>query len=259
MGFADRDYYRSARPRSEFGHFSTWSVTTWLIVVNVAVFFLDAIVHRATGDNYSLFELGSFRADSAIRHFQIWRFITFQFLHAGIYHILFNMIGLYVFGPIVESVLGARRFLAFYLLCGIAGAFSYIALGSHVTIPEVPGLVPMAEYEPGLVGASAGIFGLLIAAAVIAPNVQIIVFIITMSIRTAAIFAMLIAAYTVLTAGSNFGGEAAHLGGGVLGFILIKNIHWLNFVEPRRSSKMYIGPRRRRKAFQKDWTKDTDH
>jgi len=257
MGFADRDYYRAAPQRGEFGHFSTWSVTTWLIVINVAVFLIDPLVMHATQGDFSLFQIGAFRADGAIRHLQLWRFITFQFLHAGIYHILYNMLGLYVFGPIVESVLGSRRYLAFYLLCGIAGAFSYIALGSHITMPQIPNL-PAMDFEPGLIGASAGIFGLLVAAAVIAPEVRIIVFIVTMSIRTAAILAMLIAVYTVLTSGSNFGGEAAHLGGGVLGYILIKNIHWLNFAEPRRRESMYIGPRRRRRAFQKDWSKDSN-
>jgi membrane associated rhomboid family serine protease len=250
MGFADRDYYRSAPPRSEFGHVSTWSVTTWLIVINVAVFFLDALVGRVLNTPRPLTDWGDFSIDRAIRHFQIWRFITFQFLHAGIGHILFNMLGLYIFGPIVESVLGARKYLAFYLLCGIAGALSFIVLGSS------PGF---DRYETGgLLGASAGIYGLLIAAAVIAPNVQFIFIVFTVTIRTAAIFAMLMTAYIVISAGDNAGGEAAHLGGGVLGFILIKNIHWLNFVEPRRRGRMYIGPRRKRNVFQKDWTKDTD-
>src|SRR5580704_14379715 len=97
MGFADRDYYRSAPRRSEFGHVSTWSVTTWLIVINVAVFFLDAMVGRIVDSPHPLTDWGDFSIDRAIRHFQIWRFITFQFLHAGIGHIFFNMLGLYIF------------------------------------------------------------------------------------------------------------------------------------------------------------------
>ena len=77
-------------------------------------------------------------------------FITFQFLHANGEHILFNMIALFFFGPLIESFLGARRYLAFYLICGIAGAVSYLGLWSaHILIGN--------SYEP-LIGASAGIF-----------------------------------------------------------------------------------------------------
>jgi membrane associated rhomboid family serine protease len=59
---------------------------------------------------------------TGLRGFEFWRFISFQFLHANLSHLLFNMIGLYFFGSIVEQYLGSKRYLAFYLLCGVAGA-----------------------------------------------------------------------------------------------------------------------------------------
>jgi len=59
---------------------------------------------------------------------QFWRFLGFQFLHAGTAHLILNMIGLLFFGPIVEEALGRKRYLAFYLLCGCFGALMYLIL-----------------------------------------------------------------------------------------------------------------------------------
>jgi hypothetical protein len=63
-----------------------------------------------------------------ISGFEVWRFITFQFLHANLNHILFNMMTLFFFGGMVEQFLGSKRFLAFYLLCGISGGLMYLLL-----------------------------------------------------------------------------------------------------------------------------------
>src|SRR4030095_9334805 len=85
-----------------------------------------------------------------------------------------------------------------------------------------------------LVGASAGIFGLLVAAALIAPDVQVFYYLFPVTIGMLAIFGMLAALYSVISLGYNAGGEAAHLGGGVLGFAIMKNQHWLNGFAPTR-------------------------
>jgi membrane associated rhomboid family serine protease len=273
MGIYDRDYYRRSLPKAGFGHFSAWSVTTWLIVINIAVFFADGILHRAdapalfdpdTFDNrisITQWELalmgplerwGYLSIDKALRHGQVWRFITFQFLHASPWHLIMNMLGLYFFGPIVEAQFGPRRYLGFYLSCGLAGAVTFVFLAlAHVLHTDA--ITP-------LVGASAGIFGLLVAAAMIAPDVQLFYYFIPITIRMVAIFGMLMAAYSVFALNQfNAGGEAAHLGGGVLGFLLMKNQHWLNPFAPQRRELATVGaPRRRRRtrAFQKDWSKD---
>lgn len=276
MGIYDRDYYRASLPRGGFGHFSALSVTTCLIVANVAVFFLDGFLRRAEPpppaglDPYSSLDAlrqythylmfarmgplerwGYFSTAKAIYAGQVWRFFTFQFLHASGGHLLGNMLGLFFFGPIVEAHFGPRRYAAFYLLCGLAGAAAYLLLAvAHILVasPEVP-----------LVGASAGIFGLLVAAALIAPHVQVFDFM-PVTIGMLAILGMLMAAYTVLAAGPNSGGQAAHLGGGLLGLALMKNQHWLNLfpTSARRQSAASISAarRRRRRAFQKDWSKD---
>ena len=279
-GIYDRDYYRESLPRGGFGAFYAWSVTTWLIILNVVVFFADGLLQRAAAkpdygpDEYSdvmedaparpaadawfasmppLQRWGYFSTDRAIYHGQVWRFLTFQFLHASPMHLLFNMVGLYLFGPIVEAQFGSRRYLCFYLLCGLAGAASYLILSTtHVLVddPSTP-----------LVGASAGIFGLLVAAALIAPDVQVFYYMFPVTIGLLAIVGMLMALYAVLSLGYNAGGEAAHLGGGVLGFAIMKNQHWLNAFTPQRravasASTASTRRSRKRRMFQKDWSKD---
>lgn len=279
MGIYDRDYYRETLPRGGFGHFIAMSVSTWLIVINIGVFFVDAALYRAerptsrqltidddegpsdalSREDAMFFGMGPlqragyFSTDKAIKHGQVWRFITFQFLHASPIHLVLNMVGIFLFGPIVEAQFGSRRYLAFYLLCGLAGAASYLLLSStHILISD--------PREP-LVGASAGIFGLLVAAAMIAPHVQVFYYVFPVTIGMLAIFGMLMALYSVISLGYNAGGEAAHLGGGILGFALMKNQHWLNFAMPSRPRAVarpsVPGVRTRpRRAAQKDWSKD---
>lgn len=235
MAIHDRDYVRSDyQPRRPpvFGGMRMWSVTTWLIAINIAVFVLNNLVVRDVFNAYGEFigrihpieRLGYFSVTQAIAHFQAWRFITFQFLHADLNHILFNMLALFFFGPIVESYLSSRRYLAFYLICGIAGPLMYIALWVLRIGIDDPRSV--------MVGASAGIFGVLIAAAFIAPNAMVLVFgIIPARLRMVAWFALAYAVFTVLTAGPNAGGEAAHIGGALAGMALIKNPQFLRFAD----------------------------
>lgn len=234
MGFADRDYNRPHRPDYYGGSASVggvvaqmrlWSVTTWLIAINVAVFLLDNLMHRR------LAIWGFFSIDTAIYMGQVWRFITFQFLHANLSHIFFNMLSLYFFGPMVESYLGSRRFLAFYLLSGVAGALMYIGLYSAHLLISDPGTP--------LIGASAGIFGVLFAAVQIAPNARVMLMFppIPMKLRTLAWVMIGIAVYTIFSQGMNAGGEAAHLGGAAVGAALIRRPEVLNVFEFRRKRR----------------------
>ncbi len=265
MGWQDRDYNRSSPAPALGGAFSGRSVVFWLIVINIAVFVLDHLLTRSMGQAVQVFEFvggerlprsfnqiesyGYFSSATAILGKQVWRFITFQFLHADFMHILVNMLGLYFFGPMVESYLGSRRFMAFYLLCGVAGAVTYIALwlsGFVVSSPIV-----------SLVGASAGVLGVLMAAAAIAPNTRVMLLFppIPMKLKTLAWVAVGIGAYTVLfrghSIGSNAGGEAAHLGGCALGYLLIRRPSCLNFAEWRSRAKFRGGPAVRRPKAKK--------
>ncbi len=226
MGIHDREYARPARARKSFGgqKRKNWSVTTWLIVICAAFYFIDPFINHVL--EYWLY----MSTDHAIWGLQYWRLIGFQFLHANFQHLLFNMIGLFFFGPLVEQYLGGKRFLAFYLLCGIFGAVLYLILnlGGYIFDDSIPGLLFNDTATP-LVGASAGVFGILLAGAFLAPNVKVLVFfIIPMRLSTMAYLLVVVALFTVIFGKNNAGGEAAHLGGAAAGWYFIRHPHHLN-------------------------------
>ena len=166
-----------------------------------------------------------------ISGFEVWRFITFQFLHADLIHILFNMVTLFFFGGMVEQFLGSKRFLAFYLLCGIAGGLMYLllnglAIGGQAAFGpgfHLPGLL-FNDPTSMLVGASAGVFGVIMAAAYLAPDATVrLYFVIPMRLGTLAYGLVALALLVVIFGGTNAGGEAAHIGGALAGFWLVRN------------------------------------
>ena len=167
--------------------------------------------------------------------FEFWRFISFQFLHANLTHLLFNMIGLFFFGSVVEKYLGSKRYLAFYLLCGIMGACAYLLLNVlglavfKLTGQDwIPGLL-FNNPETVLVGASAGVFGVIMAAAFLIPNATVLLFfILPMRLSTLAYGLLAIALLGVLLGWNNAGGEAAHIGGAIAGFYFIRRPHHLH-------------------------------
>ncbi len=237
MGLADRDYYKEPAP-AQAGGLNAMSVTTWLIVINIVVFLIDSLLYVRPPGPYGhavpfLTYFGAFTADAAIAHVQLWRFITFQFLHQNLTHIIFNMLALYIFGPLIEDFLGSRRYLAFYLLCGIAGAVLYLALLMGHVLHDSP--------DTPMVGASAGIFGVLVAGAYVAPDATVMLLFppIPLRLRWLAWILIGIAIYTIIGSGQNAGGQAAHLGGAALGAILIRRAQWLNWAAPRRKSRPY--------------------
>jgi len=233
MGIYDRQYYQDNR--GQFARLSGWSVNTWLIVVNIAVF-LAMYLMPDLGN--LLFKYGHFSAWHVLWHtdangkqggLEFWRFITFQFEHAGLMHILMNMLGLYIFGGMVESYLGPKKYLAFYLTCGIFGGLMYLllSLGGWLA-PRFP-LFLISNPETPLVGASAGVFGVIMACAKIAPNMQVMLIFppVPMRLRTMAYLYVGIAVVSILFEARNAGGEAAHLGGAIAGAFFIRNSHLL--------------------------------
>src|SRR5262249_59019076 len=120
-------------------------------------------------------------------------------------YMLFNMFSLYFFGRMIESYLGRRRFLAFYLLCGIGGPVAYLIMWAGVWRS-------MSAWTP-LVGASAGIFGVLIAAARIAPDATVLIYgSIPAELQTVGWGFIGIAVFPVFSPGTNAGRRAGSLG-----------------------------------------------
>jgi membrane associated rhomboid family serine protease len=187
---------------------------------------------------------------------QLWRLIGFQFLHADMLHLMFNMIALYFFGPLIEGVLGGKRYLAFYLLCGISGGLMYLLLNlagyiwvDSLGFVEVPGLLFNAAGTP-LIGASAGVFGVLVGGAFLAPNVMVLLFfVLPMRLATVAWVLIAISIGSIFIGTANAGGEAAHLGGALAGFGLIRHpdrVHrffdWLGRFDPTSRHFRKSGP-----------------
>jgi membrane associated rhomboid family serine protease len=179
---------------------------------------------------------------------QVWRFIGFQFLHANLAHLIYNMMGLWFFGPVVERYLGGKRYGAFYLLCGSCGAAMYLLLnylGTHAPQGmQLPFVLPNAVTTP-LVGASAGVFGVIMASAFLAPRAEVLVFfVLPMQLRTLAYALVGVALLSIFFGLDNAGGEAAHLGGAIAGFVLIRRpdvLHalfdWMGRVDPTSRSR----------------------
>lgn len=209
MGYADRDYFRETSGRPP-GRLAGAPVVKWLLIVNLGVFAVALLLDFREAS----VEFGKFTIREGIAGVQVWRLITFQFLHGGGGHLLFNSIAIYFFGAFVEQQLRSRAFLVFYLLCGVAGALGYAALVS----------VSDAYRDVGVVGASGGIFGILVVAAMIAPDmrVQLLFPPVTLTMRLMAILMLGWGLLVVVTGGQNAGGEAGHLGGALAGFLLWK-------------------------------------
>lgn len=234
MGIADRQYHQVPpnMPRQPT-RLSGCPVVKWLLIINIAIYFVEMLTNAAPApplgyqrmhDSF-LWNWGYFSFDTVFKQGQVWRLLTFQFLHADGMHVFANMLGLFFFGHFVERWWGSARFLVYYLACGVSGALFYSLL------LLAPGLIPVEESGMMMIGASAGIYGILIAVALIAPNLKVFLFfIIPMSMRYFAIGILCFAAYTAFTNGDNAGGEAGHLGGAILGFILMKYPHCLSFV-----------------------------
>ncbi len=227
------------------------SVTNSIIIINVIVFVLGLVVQQpallglpipgATNKESFAMVLGAYSWFTCFMEGELWRLISYQFVHANVGHILFNMWAFYFFGPAVEYAMGGRRFLLFYLTCGVAGAlFSSLLAGLNlytslpdipVVVDEVNRLAAMVGYEGfvspwqmvPLIGASAAVYGVMIATAFMYPHeyVSLIFLPITMKLRTFALAIVGIASATILFNWSNAGGEAGHLGGIIMAAIIM--------------------------------------
>ncbi len=242
MGAFDRQYPDHPPSRGEG---TLTPVVKWLLITNIGIYFLDLMFL-----DHAVRDWGKFTVATALMQGRIWELVTFQFLHGSMGHLLFNSIALYFFGPWMERWWGSARFIGFYLLCGAAGALFY-------TLMMAVGLLDRT-LEAGMVGASAGIYGILIGIARIAPALQVRLLIppITLTMRQLATVILVIAIGAILLRmGGNEGGEAGHLGGAILGFLFVRfprSLQWIGGntnlqtpSSPRRAREKKIRPRTR--------------
>lgn len=217
MGVNDRDWARGP-------HKQPMNIAKILVFINVAIFAVSFSTMRATplGTTSPLFENAAYSATGMFENGQIWRIITYQFLHGNIGHILFNMICLWFFGISVAQIMGNVRFLLFYLVCGIVAALTSTGLYATGVLQPHP-LIPWQEME--MIGASGSIYGVIAAASFLFPyaRVQLLFPPINLSVRQFSWFILVIATVFILFDWDNAGGEAGHLGGILCGFFLMQS------------------------------------
>ena len=180
-----------------------------LLISNVAVFLLQFFTRGTPiGRLLSFFALVP---SDVFPSFFLWQLATYMFLHGGIWHILWNMLALWMFGCELERLWGTRRFLRFYFVCGI-GAGVCVVVGNYLArTPHVP-----------TVGASGAIYGVLLASAVLWPD-RLILFSFLIPIKM-KYFVMIIGAIAFLNSfDANSGvSNVAHLGGMLFGYVFLK-------------------------------------
>jgi membrane associated rhomboid family serine protease len=187
-----------------------------LILLNVVVFLgvhLSDLFLRLAGYRFELSWLSMPMEAGKLLH-KLWTPITYMFLHWDFWHLLWNMLFLYWFGRILQDLLGNRRILPVYFYGGLAGAAVAFALLN--ALPNQNGVI--------LLGASAGVSAVLMAAATLAPDYQIMLFIWPVRIKYIAL-ARIVLDLIAVKGFVNTGGSVAHLGGVALGYAFIKLLH----------------------------------
>lgn len=163
--------------------------------------------------------------------FQPYQIATHMFAHGPLFHILFNMFALWMFGRILENVWGPKRFLLFYLICGVGAAACHLfiqylrceqLLDLILTNPNSPKLSSMLGAAAPAVGASGAIMGLLVAFAYLFPNTELYLMFIPVPVKAkwAILVYVLYDLIFGITGGDNVA-HFAHLGGAITGFVLV--------------------------------------
>src|SRR3954466_2829979 len=179
-----------------------------LIAANVAMFVITAVQPQ-------LRDYLGLVPTLVLHQFWVWQLATYMFLHAGLFHILFNMLALWMFGAELERIWGTRYFLKFYLLTGIgAGALT-------VLFSLRPFAFAQQVQHSLIIGASGAIYGLLLAYAMYFPDRPILMIVFWVP---AKVCVAILGAIALLTSLSEAGGtaNATHVGGLIVGYLLLK-------------------------------------
>ncbi len=211
--------------KNSYGGYSTifsngYPVVVWLMIVNGIVFLLQAF--------FSLIEFDGFLIHLALSkkiwRGEIWQLVTYMFLHADTWHLLFNMLALWMFGKELERTWGSREFLKYYLICGIGAGLTFLFFS-----------------EGYVIGASGGVFGVLLAFGMTFPNhIVLFAFIFPMKAKYMVMIFGVITFLSIASPGNDQIAHFAHLGGLMTGLIYLKrNIIHIRF---QRSPKTAVPP-----------------
>ena len=202
------------------GFFSFPPVIKNLLIINGVVFFIQLLMDNFTFGGYpawyllnkwfALNPISGVNAAGEPFNFQVWQLITYQFMHGGFSHILFNMFALWMFGSSIEDVFGSKKFLIFYLLAGVSAGLL------HLFVSPLLGGAPAVT-----IGASGAVYGVLIAYALFFPdNLIFLYFLIPVKAKYLIGFLVVIEFLAVDSASSGVA-HLAHLGGALFGFLYI--------------------------------------
>jgi membrane associated rhomboid family serine protease len=179
-------------------------VVRGLIAANLGVYLLTRLL-RADGfiDAFALIP------PQVLGGFEIWRLVTYQFLHAGVWHVALNMLMLWMFGSELEQRWGGKFFLKYYLVCGVGGGIIYTLVRAGVPDPTI--------------GASGAIFGVLMAYGMWFPNrVVLLAFLFPVRVRHVIVFLIVIEFLQGVESTGDGIAHAAHLGGMAFGYVYLR-------------------------------------
>jgi rhomboid family protein len=202
--------YPSSYPSSfSFGPGPLSSALKAIIGANVAIFLAQAVFDPALIGLLGL-------QPRLVVHGWVWQLATYMFLHGGLFHILFNMLALWMFGTELEHVWGTRYFVKFYFVTGIgAGVLT-------VVLSLLPFEFTRPLYGSNIIGASGAIYGILLAYALYFPERQIILVVFPVPAKYAVMIIGAIAFYSSFSDSGRGIANATHLGGLLVGYVFLK-------------------------------------
>lgn len=185
------------------------TVTKNIIIINIIVFLFTWVLERRGSSFMNAFVL----FDPSSHWFHFWQPVTYMFMHGGFWHILFNMYTLFIFGSVVERIIGSKKFLAFYLICGVGAA------GFHLLVTSL-----LSGVSSPMVGASGAIYGVMLAYAMLFPDSKLTLIFppVTLSAKWMVIVFAAIELLTGVTSTAEGIAHFAHLGGMIFGFLIIR-------------------------------------
>lgn len=208
-----------------------------LLIINFLAFFATWILQH-----YGIIDLDYYLAAfyPASPYFKAWQIFTYMFMHGGLPHIFFNMLGLFFIGPILENTFGPKRFLIYYFITGIGALlFNYAVqayeihqiTGGIAASENIIGMLPPGHAEmvrniigDPILGASGAIFGLMMAIFVLFPDMKVyLYFLVPIKIKYLVPVYVIYELYSGIA--QNPGDQVAHfahVGGALVGFVLIK-------------------------------------
>jgi len=227
-----------------------------IIIINIIVFvsvsFIQVILTISGLSSFFTLLINKLMLPASLSTFilQPWSIISYFFLHMNFMHILWNMLFLYWFGKIITDNIGNNALISLYVLGGIIGGLLYMA--TYNIIPYYGERVS----ESLMLGASAGVFSVVVGSATLMPNYTFYLLLIgPVRIKYIALFYVLLSFFDV--AGSNAGGEIAHLGGAFIGYIFIKQLqNGVNMGEGIINLINLFNKKKRKKESKRDVSQD---